>query len=55
MATKIVTYSFDDLTLDKIEKLTKWMRLTNKSQLLRTLVDKEYSARFPKDDDQEVA
>ena len=43
MAAKIVTYSMDELTIRKLAQLRDWMHDTNKSRILCTLIDREYS------------
>lgn len=43
MATKIVTYSMDPLSLKKLARLQDWMHEKNKSRLLCHLIDQEYS------------
>lgn len=42
MAHKIVTYSMDPTTLDRMDKLMGWMGINNKSKLLASLVEREY-------------
>lgn len=42
---KIKTYSFDQNTLDKLDKLTDLMHITNKSRILSLLIAEEYNRR----------
>ena len=42
MAHKIVTYSMDPVTLERMDKLMSWMGISNKSKILSVLVEREY-------------
>ena len=43
MAFKIVTFSLDPKVIEKLEKLKTWLHNDNKSGILTTLINKEYS------------
>lgn len=42
MAHKIVTYSMDPVTLERMDKLMLWLGISNKSKILGVLVEREY-------------
>ena len=42
MAYKIVTFSLDPKTIERLEKLKTWLHNDNKSGILTTLINREY-------------
>ena len=42
MAYKIVTFSLDPKTIERLEKLKVWLHNDNKSGILSTLIQREY-------------
>jgi hypothetical protein len=42
MAFKLATFSLDPLVVDKLNRLSYWMHMSNKSGLVAQLIEKEY-------------
>lgn len=55
MAHKIVTYSMDTVTIERMEQLMSWMGVPQKSKVLSVLVEREYYRQRQQREDEGIS
>lgn len=55
MAHKIVTYSMDPITLERMDKLRSWLGISDKSKILRTLIEREYFRQLQQREEEDTS
>lgn len=55
MAHKIVTYSMDPPTLERMDKLRSWLGISDKSKILRTLIEREYFRQLQQREEEDTS